>query len=56
MTDKRIKMECPFCHTPPEKIQIKSVGKYWLISCPLCGATFPMERNKQMIIDRWNRR
>ena len=23
MTDKRIKMDCPFCHTPAEEIQIK---------------------------------
>jgi len=57
MKDKRIKMECPFCHCPAEHIQIKSinVGCY-RVECPECGATFNSWTNKQEAINKWNRR
>ena len=43
MTDKRIKMECPFCHCPPERIEIKIFSpkmRYGEIICPDCGCHF----------------
>lgn len=58
MTDKRIKMDCPFCHTPPDKIQITFMGNstsYGQIKCPECGCTFSGS-GKQNLIDKWNRR
>lgn len=66
MTDKRIKMECPFCHCPPERIEIESEGAWSLflygetighkVICPDCGATFNNWENKQEAINKWNRR
>ena len=56
MNDKRIKMECPFCHTPPEQIQLKIVVKktaFGYIFCPNCGCTFS-GTGKQNLIDKWN--
>ena len=56
MTDKRIKMECPFCHTPAEKIQIKMISSsqnFGQIFCPTCGCTF-IGSGKQNLIDKWN--
>ena len=58
MEDKRIKMDCPFCHTPPEKIQIKIIARvtnYGQIFCPNCGCSF-YGQGKQNLIDKWNRR
>lgn len=58
MTDKRIKMDCPFCHTPPEQIQIKMIIvklHFGQIFCPNCGCNFTGE-GKQNLIDKWNRR
>ena len=58
MTDKRIKMDCPFCHTPAEEIQIKMFpGKshYGVIECPTCGCNFS-GIGKQDLIDKWNTR
>ena len=57
MIDKRIKMECPFCHTPPSEIQIKAVGfpktVYAEIYCPKCGCKFT-GTGTQELIDKWN--
>lgn len=54
MTDKRIKMDCPFCGQKKEDIQITSYGKtYKKIYCPKCHCTFE-GTSKQEIIDRWN--
>ena len=63
MTDKRIKVDCPFCHTPPEQIQIKIITNqhnqkglnYGHIFCPNCGCMFA-GNGKQNLIDKWNRR
>lgn len=58
MTDKRIKMECPFCHTPAEQIQIKMIAhttNFGQIFCPKCGCNFTGS-GKQNLIDKWNRR
>ena len=58
MTDKRIKMDCPFCHTPPEEIQLKIIvpkQHYGHIYCPNCGCTCTGV-GKQNLIDKWNRR
>ena len=58
MTDKRIKMDCPFCHTKAEEIQIKiwdKKTKYGVIYCPNCGCAFHGE-GRQNLIDKWNRR
>lgn len=57
MTDKRIRMECPFCHTPANEIQIKSYGnkpnnKIVYLQCK-CGCTFT-GTSKQEVIDKWN--
>ena len=48
MTDKRIKMNCPFCHTKAEQIQIK----IWNTNC---GCAFH-GTGIQNLIDKWNRR
>lgn len=56
MTDKRIKMDCPFCHTPAGKIQIKVYGNYKIIKCPNCGCSFSGNYKKQELIDKWNTR
>lgn len=60
MTDKRIKMECPFCHCPPERIQLMPLSKIanngWRVKCPNCRATFDTWTNKQEAINMWNRR
>jgi len=54
MTDKRIKMECPFCHTPAKQIQLITICKgYYEIFCPKCNCMF-RGNNKQEIINRWN--
>lgn len=58
MTDKRIKMDCPFCHTKPEQIQVKMVSKlsnFVIVECPNCGCSFS-GKGKQNLIDKWNRR
>lgn len=58
MTDKRIKMDCPFCHTPAEEIQIKMYpgkSRYGVIECPTCGCNFSGV-GKQYLIDKWNTR
>lgn len=61
--DKRIKMDCPFCHTPAHQIQlsgqaVKRPGGstfQGVIRCPTCGCSFSGE-GKQNLIDKWNRR
>lgn len=55
MTDKRIKMDCPFCHTPPEQIQIKVISKglITMLNCPKCGCIF-QGRTKMDVINKWN--
>ena len=58
MTDKRIKMDCPFCHTKSNIIQIKIISKntqYGIIECPNCGCNF-QGTGKQNLIDKWNMR
>lgn len=61
MTDRRIKMECPFCHCPPKRIQITKMHlppdmKAYRVKCPDCLATFDTWENKQDAINKWNRR
>lgn len=64
MTDKRIKMECPFCHEPAENIQIwipqrvKGQPPYGRIYCPNpnCQAGIGGQLSVQELISRWNRR
>ena len=54
MTDKRIKMDCPFCGQKKENIQINSYNKTWHeLHCPKCRCTFTGTA-KQELIDRWN--
>ena len=54
MTDKRIKMDCPFCHEPKERIQIKIIAKSLVVlACPKCGCTFTGS-SRQEVIDKWN--
>lgn len=54
MTDKRIKMECPFCHTGKEHIQIRPVAKGLVyLTCPGCGCTFKGS-SKEEVIGKWN--
>lgn len=59
MNDKRIRLDCPFCHTPADKIQIVPLtGKgnasgIYKIHCPGCGCMFT-GAGKQDLIDRWN--
>ena len=58
MTDKRIKMDCPFCYTKAEQIQIKIWNKQTedgTIYCPNCGCAFH-GTGIQNLIDKWNRR
>ena len=56
MTDKRIRLDCPFCHTKPESIQlIKYSQLYTEIKCPKCGCKFTCQ-SKQEAIDKWNTR
>lgn len=58
MTDKRIKMNCPFCYTKAEQIQIKIWNKQTedgTIYCPNCGCAFH-GTGIQNLIDKWNRR
>lgn len=55
MTDKRIKMDCPFCGCSMKEIQIKVIGKYVRLECPKCAVCFS-DTSKQSVIDRWNRR
>lgn len=56
MTDKRIKMDCPFCHTSAKEIQIIIYPHYKIIRCPNCGCSFFGDYNKQELINKWNRR
>lgn len=56
MIDKRIKMDCPFCHTPANQIQIhiwSSYQNFGQIYCPKCGCKFE-GTGKQNLIDKWN--
>ena len=57
MTDKRIKLDCPFCHTPSNEIQIKSYGSskpnFVTLNCPNCRCEFHGQ-SKQEVIDKWN--
>lgn len=56
MTDKRIRLDCPFCHTKPEFIQLNKYSKiYTEIKCPKCGCKFTCS-SKQEAIDKWNTR
>ena len=57
MLDKRIKMDCPFCHSPSHSIQIKTYGRnkenhIVILQCK-CGCTFT-GTSKQEVIDKWN--
>ena len=56
MGDKRIKEECPFCHTPKEQIQVRRVSKELsILYCPVCGCSF--EGGSIMeVVNKWNRR
>ena len=54
MTDKRIRMDCPFCHSKSEQIQVKTVAKGLIrLTCPGCGCTF-QGSSRQEVIDKWN--
>ena len=54
MTDKRIKMDCPFCGHKHDDIQIVSYGKeYHELRCPECKCKFT-GTSKLKLIDRWN--
>ena len=54
MTDKRIKMDCPFCGCKKEDIQLIPYSKsYYELRCSKCGCTFKGS-SKQELIDRWN--
>lgn len=58
MTDKRIKIDCPFCHTKAKDIQIVLISqkcKLYDLHCPKCGCSFFGE-GKQNLIDKWNTR
>ena len=60
MTDKRIKMDCPFCGHDKSDIQIVILegnknGAIGEIRCPNCGVKFS-GFGKQNLIDKWNRR
>lgn len=61
MTDKRIKMDCPFCGHDKSDIQVITVGSrkkegVWVeVRCPECGVRFS-GYGKQNIINKWNRR
>lgn len=60
MTDKRIKMDCPFCGNDKSNIQVIVIckikdGNYCEIYCPECGVKFS-GFGKQNIINKWNRR
>ena len=55
--DKRIKMECPFCHTKAEEIQLIANYGYAEIRCPNNRCAVKITgTSKQDVIDRWNRR
>lgn len=54
MTDKRIKLDCPFCGEKKNNIQIITYNKtYHELRCPKCKCTFT-GTSKQELIDRWN--
>ena len=55
MTDKRIKMDCPFCGTPKERIQVKVIrtGALVRLFCPTCGCEFTGQ-SKTEVISKWN--
>lgn len=58
MTDKRIKMDCPFCGHDKSNIQVivsweNKNGKYCEVRCPKCGVKFA-GYGKQNMIDKWN--
>lgn len=61
MTDKRIRMGCPFCGTPHDKIQIATYGSSAKgarpvavkLYCPKCQVYFN-GKSKQEVIDYWN--
>lgn len=55
MTDKRIRMDCPFCHTDKRQIQVKEISKglITILSCPGCGCLF-QGKTKQEVINKWN--
>ena len=55
MTDKRIKMDCPFCGTTKDKIELTKFGSLIRIHCPTCNVYFSSS-SKQDAIDSWNRR
>lgn len=53
MTDKRIRMDCPFCGNSKENIQLISPLKgYAEIRCQ-CGVVIK-GHSKQEVIDKWN--
>lgn len=58
MTDKRIKMDCPFCGCDKSNIQVivaweNNNGKYCEVRCPDCNVKFT-GYGKQNMIDKWN--
>lgn len=57
MTDKRIKMDCPFCGKDKTKIYLKEYGyedgRLTIIYCSGCGVEFHAS-SKQSAIDKWN--
>lgn len=56
MTDKRIKMDCPFCGTDKTKIELVAPIKafaYAEVCCPNCGARV-VGHGKMDAISKWN--
>lgn len=51
---------CPFCGEKeigiPEFALGDSRGKYWVVSCPGCGAEGPSGVTLNIAIEEWNRR
>ena len=57
-TDKRVKLNCPFCGAPACTIQVIKVGSnYSEIRCPRQGCEAKITgSSNQDVISRWNRR
>jgi len=56
-----VKLEpCPFCGSReidiPEFAMGVAPAKYWVISCPSCGAEGPSGRTLAEAVEKWNRR
>lgn len=58
MEQEEVKLKhCPFCGKNNSQVELYlNEYKFWTVGCGACGSHSGISKNKQQIIDLWNRR